>query len=117
MGTRSTALSLPPQVEATLNAFVTGVRQRFGTRLAAIRLFGSYVRGEATAESDVDCLVLLDRVDRTDDRAITDLAADLIWQVGGVVVSPMVMSVDEFEAWKATERRTPLEIDREGVPL
>lgn len=117
MGTHAAALSLPPQVEATLDAFVTGVRQRFGARLAAIRLFGSYVHGEATPESDVDCLVLLDRVDRADDRAITDLAADLTWQLSGVVVSPMIMSVDEFEGWKATERRTPLEIEREGVPL
>jgi predicted nucleotidyltransferase len=104
-------------VEATVGAFVNGIRQRFGARLVAIRLFGSYARNEATAESDVDCLVLLDRVDRADDVATTDLAADLIWQIGGVVVSPLVMSVDEFEAWKATERRTPLEIEREGVTL
>lgn len=117
METAQTRPALPPQVEATLGGFVQGVRQRFGARLAAIRLFGSYARGEATAESDVDCLVLLDRVDDTDDRAITDLAADLVWQIAGVVVSPMVMSVDQFDAWKATERRTPLEIDREGVPL
>ena len=56
-------------------------------------------------------------MDRDDDRAITNLAADLIWQLGGVVVSPMTMSVDEFEAWKSLERRTPLEIEREGIAL
>jgi hypothetical protein len=60
---------------------------------------------------------LLDRVDRQDDRAITDLAADLVWQIGGVVVSPLTMSVAEFEAWKARERRTPLEIERDGIAL
>jgi predicted nucleotidyltransferase len=117
MNTPHTAVWLPPHVEATLSGFVRGVRERFGARVAAIRLFGSYARGEATAESDVDCLVLLDRVDPADDRAVTDLAADLIWQIAGVVISPMVMSVADFDAWKATERRTPLEIDREGVPL
>ena len=104
-------------VETTLQAFVDGVRERFGSRVAEIRLFGSYARGDATADSDVDCLVLLDRADRDDDRAITDLAADLTWQIAGVAVSPMVMSVTEFEAWKALERRTPLEIEREGIPL
>jgi predicted nucleotidyltransferase len=117
METSRTSVWLPPHVEATLSGFVRGVRERFGARVVAIRLFGSYARGEATAESDVDCLVLLDRVDQADDRAITNLAADLIWQVAGVVVSPMVMSAADFEAWKATERRTPLEIEREGVPL
>ncbi len=108
---------LPRIVEQTLDAFVGGVRERFGNRVAGIRLFGSYARGEAHADSDVDCLVLLDRVTREDDRAITDLAADLIWQIGGVVVSPLIMPADEFEAWKARERRTPLEIEREGIRL
>ena len=111
------ALRLPAMVETTLYAFLAGVRERFGPRVAEVRLFGSYARGDATEDSDVDCLVLLDRVDQDDDRAITNLAADLTWQMGGVVVSPMTMSVAEFEAWKALERRTPLEIEREGIPL
>ena len=44
-------------------------------------------------ESDVDGLVLRDHVEREDDRAITGLSADLAWQLAGVVISPMVMSV------------------------
>ncbi|MEK6631066.1 MAG: nucleotidyltransferase domain-containing protein, partial [Acidobacteriota bacterium] len=111
------ALRLPALVDATLHAFVAGVRERFGARVVAMRLFGSYARGNATEDSDVDCLVLLDPMDRDADRAITDLAADLTWQIAGVVVSPMTMSVGEFETWKALERRTPLEIEREGIPL
>ncbi|PYQ98087.1 MAG: hypothetical protein DMF94_17730 [Acidobacteria bacterium] len=111
------AVGLPTVVETTLHAFLAGVRERFGLRVAEIRLFGSYARGDATEDSDVDCLILLDRVDQNDDRAITSLAADLTWQIAGVVVSPMTMSVAEFEAWKALERRTPLEIEREGIPL
>jgi predicted nucleotidyltransferase len=111
------ALRLPALVDATLGAFVAGVRERFGTRVVSMRLFGSYARGEATEDSDVDCLVLMDTADRDTDRAITDLAADLTWQIGGAVVSPMVMSAAEFDAWKALERRTPLEIEREGIPL
>ena len=116
MGTVSD-VRVPAMVDDTLRAFVTGLRQRFGPRLVSIRLFGSYARGHATTDSDVDCLILLDRVDRQDDRAITDLAADLVWQISGVVVSPLTMSVAEFEAWKARERRTPLEIERDGIAL
>lgn len=108
---------LPPLVQQTLDAFVAGLRARFGPRLAEVRLFGSYARGEAHEDSDADCLVLLDRVEREDDQAVTDLAADLSWQIGGVVISPLIMSADEFEAWKARERRTPLAIQREGIRL
>jgi predicted nucleotidyltransferase len=110
-------VALPPPVRETLDRFVAGVRERFGTRVVSIRLFGPYARGESREESDVDCLVLLDQVSRDEDRVVTDLAADLIWQVGGVVISPLVMSAAEFEAWKALERRAPLEIDRDGIPL
>ena len=110
-------VALPAAVDETLRAFVAGVRRRFGQRLVSVRLFGSYARGEATGDSDVDCLVLLDRMGRDDERAITDLAADLVWQMGGVVISPLTMSAAEFDAWKALERRAPLEIERDGIPL
>ena len=116
MGTVA-AVRLPAVVDETLRAYVTGLRRRFGQRLVSIRLFGSYAREDATADSDVDCLVLLDRVDRADDRAITDLAADLVWQIGGVVISPLTMSAADFEAWKALERRAALEIERDGIAL
>jgi predicted nucleotidyltransferase len=110
-------LSLPPVVRQNLDAFVNGLRTHFGSRLLEVRLFGSYARGEAHEDSDVDCLVLLDRVAPNDDRTVTDLTGDLTWQIGGVVISPLVMSADEFEAWKARERRTPLEIARDGILL
>jgi predicted nucleotidyltransferase len=116
-GVSTPVLRVPAIVERTLRAFVQRVRERFGERVVAIRLFGSYARGEAHADSDVDCLVLLDHVGPEDDRAITDMAADLTWQLDGVVISPMVMSAAEFEAWKGRERRTPLEIDRDGIDL
>lgn len=110
-------LRLPPAVRESVDAFLAGMRDRFGSRLVEVRLFGSYARGEAHEDSDVDCLVLLDHVRPEDDRAITDLTGDLTWQIGGVVISPLVMSATAFEAWKARERRTPLEINREGIPL
>jgi predicted nucleotidyltransferase len=108
---------LPALVRRTLDTFAAGLRERFGPRLKEIRLFGSYARGEAHEHSDVDCLVLLDRVEVLDDRTVTDLAADLTWQIGGVVISPLTMSVEAFDAWKARERRTALEIEREGIRL
>src|SRR5215212_6553822 len=114
---RSGPVSLPPVVRENLDAFVARLRGLFGPRLISVRLFGSYARGEAHEESDVDCLVLLDRVDPADDRAVTDLAGDLTWQIGGVVISPLIMSEAAFEEWKARERRTALEIERDGIHL
>jgi predicted nucleotidyltransferase len=103
--------------DVALHLGLDGARLDDVLRLVALRLFGSYARGEAHEESDVDCLVLLDHVEPEDDRAITDLAGDLTWQIGGAVISPLIMSAAAFDAWKARERRTPLEIEREGIPL
>ena len=41
-----------------------GLRHLYGPRLEGVFLFGSYARGEADAESDVDVLVVLDEVTR-----------------------------------------------------
>ena len=110
-------VSLPALVQRNVDAFVTGLHDRFGPRLQSVRLFGSYARGTATADSDVDLLVLLDRVCPEDDRMVTDLAGDLTWQIGGAVLSPLVMSGSAFEEWKRRERLTPREIEREGIVL
>ena len=108
---------LPLRVRQNLDAFVSALRARFAARLVSVRLFGSFARGEGHEDSDVDVLVLPDRVDPPDDRAVTDLVGDLSWQIGGAVISPLIMSAEDFEAWKARERRTPLEIERDGIEL
>lgn len=41
----------------------TGLARIYGDRLKGIYLFGSYARGEADDESDMDMLIILDRVD------------------------------------------------------
>lgn len=39
-----------------------GLERLYGGRLRGVYLFGSYARGEADAESDVDVLIVLDEV-------------------------------------------------------
>jgi predicted nucleotidyltransferase len=38
------------------------LRSIYGDRLQAVYLFGSYARGEAQAESDIDVLIVLDHI-------------------------------------------------------
>ena len=49
------------QLMAELKA---GLGDLYGPRLHVVYLFGSYARGEADAESDVDVLIVLDDFDR-----------------------------------------------------
>lgn len=89
---------------------------RFATRLLRLRLFGSYARGEANEDSDVDVFVLLDKVSSQDFRAVLDLAAEV--SVDCLLqVSPMVFSAARYEQWKRDERAIVQDIEREGIAV
>lgn len=49
--------------EAVARAVADDLRELYGARLRSVILFGSWARGEAHPESDIDLLVVLDRVD------------------------------------------------------
>jgi len=53
---------LKSRLQELLEEVKQGLRRLYGTRLEGVYLFGSYARGEADAESDVDVLVVLDQV-------------------------------------------------------
>jgi predicted nucleotidyltransferase len=50
-------------ISQTLDELKAGLALLYSDRLKGIYLFGSFSRGEADAESDIDILIVLDRVD------------------------------------------------------
>jgi hypothetical protein len=46
-----------------LAAFAAAVRQRFGSRVRALQVFGSRARGDSHADSDIDVFVASDKLD------------------------------------------------------
>lgn len=101
---------------AALQDLVHFVRERFGSRVRDLRLFGSRARGEGHEESDVDVLVVID--DLTNDERM------VIWHYTGrlldahdVTVGAFVLPTGRWQELCTRERLIAREIQRDGIHL
>jgi hypothetical protein len=66
-------------VQILLAVYRRLLEEHFGERLVPATLFGSYARGDARADSDVDVAIVLDRIDSPAERMLPmELMGDLI---------------------------------------
>jgi uncharacterized protein len=72
------------RIRILISELKAGLEAIYGSRLKGVYLFGSYARGEADAESDVDVLVVLDRIDCYSDEIerTSRMGADLSLKYG-----------------------------------
>lgn len=117
-GTLAGALSaLPPAIRTLLAAYRGRLEESLGARLVELRLFGSYARGEARAESDVDVAVVLDRIDGLEERTLPmEIAGELTVDYG-LVIAPIVLSRAELSFLHAREDLLAENLDREGIAV
>lgn len=90
-------------LEQLLREAVEGLRELYGPRLKGVLLYGSYARGEAEEDSDVDLLIVLDRIGRyaTEVDRTGELISCIALKYGGSISRVFVEERD----W--AERRTP----------
>jgi len=104
--------------QLAVEEFVGRLRQGLSNNIVDVRLFGSEARGEATSESDIDVMVVvqpdMDRVQFED--LIIDIAFDVNLDFG-VYISPRVVTqgILNDPVW----RETPFikNVVRESIPL
>jgi len=80
-----------------------------------IILFGSRARGESSEYSDMDVLVILNKIDSEADR---EYVSDCAWEVGfehGIVIVPVVYTKEEWENSPERSSLLAMAIEREGV--
>jgi predicted nucleotidyltransferase len=96
--------SLTANEQQALARFKTALESLLGANLVSLRLFGSRARGEGTAESDLDVLVLVRTKDPALCRRIVEAAldADLAYDTN---VAPTILTISEYD--KNREYRTP----------
>jgi predicted nucleotidyltransferase len=90
-------LSGPLDPEEVARAVADELRELYGGRLRRVLLFGSWARGDAHAEADVDLLVVLDRVDSV--WAELQRMDEVLWRHSfdnDTVVSALVIDESRF---------------------
>jgi predicted nucleotidyltransferase len=91
---------------------------RFGERLREVVLFGLHARGDATQDSDVDLLVVVDDLTEQERRGVFDLAYDVdSTSPEWVGLAPLPYSSAQAADLRSRERLLFRDIEREGVAL
>lgn len=84
--------------------------------MTELTLFGSRAKGVGRDDSDLDVFVGIRDVSRSERGEVLDLAADLGVDYG-LVLSPLVLAVDDAGNVREDARRLHDDIVREGVAL
>lgn len=107
---------MPAHLRPVLAQLESALRSAFGDRLSDVTLFGSYARGEASEESDVDVLVLVDGLTSDELAQVADIATGVAL-ARGVLLAPLPLDSHQFRSMHASGRRLALEIERDGERL
>ena len=104
---------VPPAIRARLERTKASVAALLGPRLREVRLFGSYARGQFTDVSDVDVLILVERLDEGDRERIVEAVV----RAGGIILSPLILTTAQLDSLRARELLIAQDLDREGITL
>lgn len=109
-------MTLSTAVENAVRAYQAAIVREFPSRLVRIVVFGSVARGEATEDSDVDVLVVLDRLTTRERARVIDLGTEIAFD-RRLLFSPLPLSVDEWSDLEGRERLLATEIKRDGIQI
>lgn len=103
---------LARNIMGALKPALTGA---YGVRLKGVYVFGSYARGEEEEGSDLDVLVVLDRINgySAESRRSSALSAELSLRYG-VTISKVFMSED---AWRDGDTPFLANVREEALPV
>ncbi len=108
--------ALPPLVREAVDDLKARLASRFGDRLVDLRVFGSFARGAAGPESDVDVLVVVDGLAPTARRDVFDITTDV--RLDRMVrLAPLALSTDEWRSLQERELLLAADIERDGIAL
>lgn len=95
-----------------LDFFMEGLRKEFDNRFASLWVYGSWARGEATADSDIDLLIVMHPVESGDANKIRLLAYEATFGRGRLL--PFSTQIVDQETFLTSLEPLLLNVRKEG---
>jgi len=89
------------RVDRWLAEFLQRLREAFGDRLVFVGHHGSWARGEARPDSDIDAMLVLDRIEAPDLAAYREAVEAM--PDANRLASGFLVSIPELQAWPRSE--------------
>jgi predicted nucleotidyltransferase len=105
-----------PRTDKSVKEFSDLLKQQLGKKLLATRLFGSVARGTATAESDIDILVVVEKEEKLTREIVIEAVVDINLKYD-VVISPIIMSAARYSGPLFQKTLFYKSLQEEGIPL
>lgn len=109
---------MPQVVQSLLAKYLSAIKRIYGVHLKRVTLYGSYARGDYTAESDVDIMILVDLEENEMDQ-YSDALSELGFEYNvehDIWMMPVVKNIEHFHHWEAVYPFYK-NVQKEGVVL
>lgn len=107
-----------PELQSILAEATEALRSALGDELRLIVLYGSYARGTAAPDSDVDLLVVLRSPMPALEETVSRITYDVMWRHDfRFLLAVMVLAEEEYRQMVAKGYSFARNVQREGIVL
>lgn len=111
-------LNIPKSEKKLLDNFLVNLKNKFGSKIEGVILFGSKAKGDWHEDSDIDLLVLTRDQNKSLENKISDLAYDIELENNfPALLSILVWSRKRFKSFNKPETSFVYNLKKEGLKL
>lgn len=107
-----------PKLKAVIESLILKLTEKFISEILSIVLFGSYAKGIATKQSDIDLMFIISDLKNKKLRETIERESASYQYSYNIKVSPLITNIEEFKKMlKAKELNVGKEVREYGVSL
>jgi len=107
-----------PKLRAVIESLISKLTEKFISRIHSVVLFGSYAKGAATKQSDIDLLFIVSNLKNKSLREAIERESASYQYSHNIKVSPLIADIEEFKKMlKSKELNIGKETREYGISL